>query len=1564
MKSISIVIPVWNEEQNIKPLVERLDQVLFNAKIRYELIFIDDHSTDKTAYLINIYKRSYPITYALKRGRRGKAQSLAEGFSHAKHDVLVMIDADLQYPPEAIPHMVEKLEKGAHIVVANRKQKNVSLVRKCISYSFKTIFGKLLFNLSHDVQAGLKVFTKEVWNTIAFTPTAGWAFDLEFLHRAREAGFIIENADIVFYKRSHGKSKIGFLRTSFEIGLNALQVRLKKIEPQHFQEEKATDMRGAGVRFKRKKFTTHTTLHHSQSAIRTTITSQKIFIFFLLLLAILGLVIKPILSLIVFIGILSFIYFIDVFFNFILIVTSLKYPKEIISSDEELVGMHEKKLPMYSILCPLYKEAHVIPHFLKSIAKLDYPKEKLDVMLLLEEDDKETIAAVKDMRLPHFVRTVIVPHSMPKTKPKACNYGLSLAKGDYLVVYDAEDMPDPLQLKKAYLAFQKVDKNVICLQGKLNYYNPHQNLLTRFFTAEYSLWFDVMLTGLQSLNTALPLGGTSNHFKTIDLKKLEGWDPFNVTEDADLGIRLFKKGYKTAIIESVTLEEANSRVGNWIRQRSRWIKGYMQTYLVHTRELFGFKRFKGTHSFIFHLVIGGKIAFILINPLLWITTISYFALYRFVGPAIHALYPPVVFYMAVISLALGNFMFVYYYMVGCVKREQWHLIKFALLIPFYWILISIAGFISLYQLIFKPHYWEKTVHGLHLKLQKKIKQAVVETEEMQAGVQFPKWFKVQLGSRMSRKSHYFGGSFLILSLIVANGLNLFFNLYIGRSLGLTDLALVSLINSLLYLSTIPTNALTSAVNYRTGYLFGKYGEQTTRLFWRKIRTYTVSFAVVISALWLIVSPFLKEYFNAETIIPFWFFIIIWLVSFPAAVDRGYLSGKLLFGAMAFVTIFEPTVKFLLTVLFVKLHIQSLVYTTIPLSTFLVFFVSWVLARIGLKSAKTEEVPARFPHKYFFASMFSGLSNMTFLSLDIVLANHYLPPIDAGIYSLISLVGKMIYFSGRLSTQFLVPLVSKAHGEQKDSRRIFYHILFATIGLTTIGFIGLGPIGHITVPFIFGRKALNILPYLTPFSFAMLCFTVAKVFESYYLTKKVYSFTFFSVVLAFFQYMLIANFHGNVSEIVYAMVIIGMLNLASALLLHMLSKYVKPFENNISDLFGLFSRKETEFTKSQGFRILILNWRDTKHTWAGGAEIYVQELASRLVTMGHAVTLFCGNDGQSARNQIVNGVKVVRRGGFYTVYFWSIVYYIFRFRKHVDIVIDSENGIPFFSPLYVGKPVILLVHHIHQEVFRKHLSFPFSIIAQTLEAKIMPILYRKKQIITVSESSKQELRRLGFTDEHIAVIHPGINTDEFVRKEKTKTPSLLYLGRLKPYKNIDVAVRAFALVKMAFPFSVFIIAGTGESGGKLEQLAKKLGLLESIRFLGVVSNEQKARLLSESWIVVQPSMIEGWGITVIEANASGTPVIASNVNGLRDSIKDGKTGMLVRPKDSDAFADAVKTCFKDTKLRTQLGKEAFLWAQTFSWEKSTKQLLSVIENYFTAKTQKKTQPTYVVVSNKA
>ena len=1551
-KKISVIVPIYNELKSIEQFLIRLSDSLAKLEFPYEIIFVDDNSTDGTYEYLSRFRKSNKIILHKKQGKSGKAFSLLEGFKLASGSIIAMIDSDLQYPPEEIPSMVEALEKS-DIVVANRKVYKGPVLRKIASRGFRLFFGKLLFGLNHDIQAGLKVFTKEVADTIIVTPKSGWTFDLEFLHKAREAGFVIANHDIPFAYRKNGTSKVGLVKTTWEIGTQALSLKLKKSQPQIIPAKQKASMIGAGIGYKKRKYITHTTLSHKVSAITTLHASQKFFIGILLITLTTGFLYQPLATAIVLVAILSVVYFIDVLFNLYIIVKSLRVPQEITSTDPEIAALGDNKLPTYSILCPLYKEAHVIPQFLDAISKIDWPKDKLDVMLLLEEDDKESLEDVSKMTLPAYVRSIIVPHSIPKTKPKACNYGLGMAKGEYLVIYDAEDIPDSKQLKKAYLAFQKVKKDVVCLQAKLNYYNPNHNLLTRFFTAEYSLWFDVALTGLQSINTSIPLGGTSNHFKTQDLKKLQGWDPFNVTEDADLGIRLFKQGYKTAMIDSTTLEEANSNLKNWMRQRSRWLKGYIQTYLVHMREILTFTRKKGIHAFIFQLVIGGKIAFILINPLLWLATFSYFALYSIVGPTIESIYPTVIFYMAAFSLIFGNFLFLYYYMIGCIKRGHYGLVKYVFLIPVYWFMISFACVIAVYQLIFKPHYWEKTIHGFHLKKRKVMAEITVEAIEETQKINFPNPFRQRLVRLINLRKIYFGGISLVSASVIGNVLNLLFNAYLGRTLDLASFGLVSLVSSFVYLSFIPFSALTASVNYRSGFLDTRHGEKASFVFWQWIRRKSFLISIVACGLWVAVSPFLMNFFNVTILSPFILFAVVWLVGFIAATDRGFLSGKLMFGSLAVITVVEPISKLATAFVFVQTQFSEIVYSAIPISIVISF-----IATVIFVSKRKKEKPVLsektygFPKKFFSSSVLSGLSTIAFLSLDIILAKHYLSPDDAGRYALISTVGKMIYFLGGLASQFTIPLISRSEGAKNNSDKTFSKILLSTYFLAVVGFLSFGVFGYISVPIIFLERGESIVQYLPIFAFAMLLFTVSKVFVTYYQTKNIYSFSIFTFLLAIVQVVLISLNHGSIQSIVLAMLLTGALNFTTMVLLHLRINWVKIFENNINDLLNLlFEKSARQKSVEENLRILIFNWRDLSHVWSGGAELYIHKLARHWVKDGNQVTIFCGNDSKSPRNQSIDGIQIIRRGGSYTVYLWAFLYYILRFRGKFDVIIDCENGIPFFTPLYARIPVFLHIHHIHQEVFREHLVFPLSAIARFMEAKIMPLVYRNNPVITVSESSKNEILKIGLSKlGNIAIVKPGIDLKMFKRMEKTPKPTFAYLGRLKSYKNIDIAIKAFARISKTYDNARLKIAGFGDNMAKLKKLTQELKLENKIEFLGLVTDKEKAKLLSQSWGVLQPSMIEGWGITVIEANASGTPVIASNVAGLRDSVADRITGVLVEVNNVEAFSSAMVDFITDKSYRELLSKRAYVWAQDFSWEKSANQFFQILSSNLTSKRQ--------------
>ncbi len=366
-------------------------------------------------------------------------------------------------------------------------------------------------------------------------------------------------------------------------------------------------------------------------------------------------------------------------------------------------------LPRYTILVPAYKEAQVVSKVIEHINALDYPRSKLQVLLLMEADDVDTIQAAKAADPPDFVRFVVVPAGGPQTKPKACNVGLALADGEFLVIYDAEDRPEPAQLREVVARFAEADDDVVCFQARLNYFNARENVLTRMFTLEYSFWFDYMLPGLDAWHLPIPLGGTSNHFRTSALRDLGGWDPYNVTEDADLGIRAAAVGQTVGITDSTTWEEACSEWRAWIRQRTRWIKGYMVTALVHLRRPFQLFKQVGVRGFVGLIgLIAGTPAMFLACPLVWACW-----LYFFLGGTINDFHLPGWLKLAgLANFLIGNGLMIIFCALAARRRRAYDLMPFSLLNPFYWLLHSIAAWRALGQLVFSPFHWEKTPHGI------------------------------------------------------------------------------------------------------------------------------------------------------------------------------------------------------------------------------------------------------------------------------------------------------------------------------------------------------------------------------------------------------------------------------------------------------------------------------------------------------------------------------------------------------------------------------------------------------------------------------------------------------------------------------------------------------------------------------------------------------------------------------------------------------------------------------------------------------------------------------------
>ena len=367
-------------------------------------------------------------------------------------------------------------------------------------------------------------------------------------------------------------------------------------------------------------------------------------------------------------------------------------------------------LPVYTILVPLLHEAHLVADLVAALGRIDWPRDRLDIKLIVEADDPATIAAVRTSAHGPPFEVIIVPQGPPRTKPKALSFALPFARGDFVTVYDAEDQPHPRQLRQAYATFMRSPHEIACLQATLAVDNADASLLARLFAIEYSTLFDGLLPALAALDLPLPLGGTSNHFRRDVLVEVGGWDPFNVTEDADLGLRLARFGYRSATIDLPTLEEAPATMQSWVRQRTRWFKGWMQTWLVHTRhplrllhEL-GWRRFLG-----FNLIGTGLIVSALIHPV-YLATLLVMA-----TDPIGLWGDGGAFAAMVVGINLFNLFAGYTAMAALALRTlelRGHggQARALVALPIYWLLMSLASYRALIHLVARPHNWEKTPH--------------------------------------------------------------------------------------------------------------------------------------------------------------------------------------------------------------------------------------------------------------------------------------------------------------------------------------------------------------------------------------------------------------------------------------------------------------------------------------------------------------------------------------------------------------------------------------------------------------------------------------------------------------------------------------------------------------------------------------------------------------------------------------------------------------------------------------------------------------------------------------
>lgn len=364
------------------------------------------------------------------------------------------------------------------------------------------------------------------------------------------------------------------------------------------------------------------------------------------------------------------------------------------------------------------------------------------------------------------------------------------------------------------------------------------------------------------------------------------------------------------------------------------------------------------------------------------------------------------------------------------------------------------------------------------------------------------------------------------------------------------------------------------------------------------------------------------------------------------------------------------------------------------------------------------------------------------------------------------------------------------------------------------------------------------------------------------------------------------------------------------------------------------------------KILIFNWQDVKNPLGGGAEVHLHQIFSRVVKLGHEITLYCSAFPGAEKEEVIDGIKVIREGGRNFFNFYVPWRYWTRFKKEgYDVIIDDMNKIPFFTPLFVREKLFFIIHHLFDKSIFREASFPAALYVYWME-KLGVALARWKKIplMVVSQSTELEMLKHGYRKEYISFAYNCVDHEihSLPANPQKYHHAIGYFGRLKKYKSVDHLLQAFVRVKLIIPDVKLFIIGDGDYRQALESLANALGISESVKFTGYVSEEEKVILLRQMQFMVNTSAKEGWGLTVVEANACGTPVIGSNVPGLRDAIKDNETGLLYEYGNIAQLSEKMILLLNDDKRLAQLTEGAVTWAKTFDWNVVAQQTVEILK----------------------
>lgn len=775
--------------------------------------------------------------------------------------------------------------------------------------------------------------------------------------------------------------------------------------------------------------------------------------------------------------------------------------------------------------------------------------------------------------------------------------------------------------------------------------------------------------------------------------------------------------------------------------------------------------------------------------------------------------------------------------------------------------------------------------------------------------------------------------------IATSFLNFVVNILLSHNVPIDTFGTFVFLTNLIMIMALVYGSYSSTIAESVSSTYGKQTSWKSILPHKDILIKSIYVSIFTTVLWVMIVPILGEKAEIDTSILYSFTpVISFLLLY--GIFRGVLSGYFYFGLISIIIFIESIVRSSIILLDIYLGHTILLYLSLPISIGLAFILTLLFINSRLRKNKSRpDIEIDPSNKMFISFLIISITSSTIFMVDMILVKILFSPSIAGQYALLSIIGKILIIINGL-TSYLFLLFASYEKNDLQKRRVFGMVISMHIFIGLIYVLAFGIFGNYTVTLLLGENASLIKDYLIYYTISIVMISLSELFVLYHILRRDYKYIFITIGTGIFIFSGITIFHEEIRDIVNVIFYTGVIAIIFSVLLHFIHSVKSGRFSILKELLFIFKRCPVEGDDY----ILFLNRKSLSHPEAGGAEIYDNKISEYLNKTGRKIIFITNNEENSINYEGDNKIHRFRIGGFVSSYILIPLYIIIHLRKKISVVVDSHNAIPLFSPIYLrGKKIVLVIHHIHTDVFNKHLPMGFSHFANFLESFLMPKIYRKSKVAIASKSSYEDAIRIGFKKDQINIIYNGIEIEQ-PSVEKYKGPLITYIGRIEKYKRIGLLIEAFEKISEQYPNAHLAIGGTGKHLNDLKQYVTDSNIHNKVSFLGFINEIDKAHILSSSWVCVQPSEMEGWGITVIESNRCGTPVIGFNVPGIRDSIIPNKTGLICVEQNIDELIKNIIVTISNDSLRKEMEIEAKKWSMEFSWEKSGALFKKLIDNY--------------------